>query len=142
MLYDGATTPGGPQTVWARRSTDGGATWSARIALSSAGQFSSFPAVESTGSGDVRAFYMQQDAGPDAWNVYYRASTNGGASWSSAVKISDATSGTANKSASGFREPYGDYGEAAITSAGKFIGVWGEGDSYTGPGGTWINRQL
>jgi hypothetical protein len=142
LLYDGATTAGGPQTVWARRSTDGGATWTARTALSSAGLFSSFPAVESRGSGDVRAFYMQQDAGPDAWNVYYRASTDGGATWSSAVKISDATSGTNYKSAAGFREPYGDYGEAAITSAGAFIGVWGEGDSYTGPGGTWINRQL
>ena len=142
MLYDGATTGGGSQTIWSRRSTDGGATWTARAALSSAGLFSSFPAVESRGSGDVRAFYMQQDAGPDAWNVYYRASTDGGVSWSSAVKISDATSGTPYKSSAGFREPYGDYGEAAITSAGKFIGVWGEGDSYTGPGGTWINRQL
>ena len=58
------------------------------------------------------------------------------------MKISDATSGTAYKTAAGFREPYGDYGEAAITNGGKFIGVWGEGDSYDGPGGVWINRQL
>jgi hypothetical protein len=142
MLYDGATTAGGPQTVWAKRSTDGGATWSARTALSTAGVFSSFPAMESRGAGDVRTFYMQQDGGPDAWNVWYRASTDGGLTWSSAVKISDATSGTAYKSAAGFREPYGDYGEAAITNGGKFIGVWGEGDSYTGPGGAWFNRQL
>lgn len=142
MLYDGATTPGGAQTVWSRRSTDGGATWSARTALSTAGAFSSFPAMESRGAGDVRVFYMQQDAGPDAWNVWYRSSTDGGVSWSSPVKISDATSGTAYKTAAGFREPYGDYGEAAITNGGKFIGVWGEGDSYTGPGGVWLNRQL
>ena len=142
MLYDGATTPGGPQTVWSRRSTDGGATWSARTALSTAGAFSSFPAMESRGAGDVRVFYMQQDAGPDAWNVWYRSSADGGVSWSSPVKISDATSGTAYKTAAGFREPYGDYGEAAITNGGKFIGVWGEGDSYTGPGGVWLNRQL
>jgi hypothetical protein len=142
MLYDGATTAGGPQTIWTRRSTDVGATWGARTALSSVGVFSSFPAVESRGTGDVRAFYMQQDGGPDAWNVWYRASTNGGVSWSSPVKISDATTGTAYKTAAGFREPYGDYGEAAITNGGKFIGVWGEGDSYSGPGGVWINRQL
>ena len=63
MLYDGATTAGGPQTIWARRSSDGGATWSARTALSTAGVFSSFPAMESRGAGDVRAFYMQQDGG-------------------------------------------------------------------------------
>ena len=43
--------------------------------------------------------------------------------------------------AGGFREPYGDYGEAAITNGGKSFGVWGEGDSYTGPGGVWLNRQ-
>lgn len=142
MLYDGATTPGGPQTIWSRRSTDGGASWSTRTALSTAGVFSSFPAMESRGAGDVRAFYLQQDGGPDAWNVWYRASTDGGTTWSGPVKISDATGGTAYKSAAGFREPYGDYGEAAITNGGKFIGVWGEGDSYIGPGGVWINRQL
>jgi hypothetical protein len=142
MLYDGATTAGGPQTVWSRRSTDGGATWSARTALSTSGVFSSFPAMESRGAGDVRIFYMQQDAGPDAWNVWYRSSADGGVSWSSPVKISDATSGTVYKTAAGFREPYGDYGEGAITNGGKFIGVWGEGDSYTGPGGAWINREL
>ena len=142
MLYDGSTTAGGPQAIWARRSTDGGATWTARVALSNLALSSSFPAMESRGAGDVRAFYYQQDAGPDAWNVWYRASTDGGVTWTTAVKISDATSGTAYKTAAGFREPYGDYGEAAITNAGKFIGVWGEGDSYTGPGGAWINRQV
>ena len=142
MLYDGATTAGGPQTIWTRRSSDGGATWSARSALSTAGVSSSFPAMESRGTGDVRVFYMQQDGGPDAWNVWYRASTDGGLSWSSPVNISDATTGTAYKTAAGFCEPYGDYGEAAITNGGKFIGVWGEGDSYSGPGGVWINRQL
>ena len=142
VLYDGATAAGGPQVVWSRRSTDGGATWSARTALSTPALFSSFPAMESKGPGDVRAFYMQQDAGADAWNVWYRSSTNGGVSWSSPVRISDAAGGTAYKTPAGFFEPYGDYGEAAITNAGKFIGVWGEGDSYNGPGGVWINRQL
>jgi hypothetical protein len=37
---------------------------------------------------------------------------------------------------------YGDYGEIAITSGGKAIGIWGEGASYSGPGGCWVNRQL
>ncbi len=140
-LHDGALAAGGPQSVWARTSTDGGATWSARTALSTSGVNSTFPAVESRGSGDVRAYYMQADGGPDAWNVWYRTSTNGGATWSAPVKISDATSGTNYKTAAGFKEPYGDYGELSITSGGKTIAIWGEGDSYTGPGGTWYNRQ-
>ena len=51
------------------------------------------------------------------------------------------TSGAPYKTANGFLEPYGDYGETAITSAGKTIATWGEGNSYTGPGGVWVNRQ-
>jgi hypothetical protein len=77
----------------------------------------------------------------DAWNVYYRATTDGGTNWSAPVLLSDATSGASYKSAAGFLEPYGDYGEIAITSAGKTIAIWGEGSSYAGPGGVWFNRQ-
>ena len=102
------------------------------------------PAVESRGSGDVRAWYYQTSGGGnvDAWNVWYRTSTNGGSSWSAPVNISDAGGGAAYKTAAGFAEVYGDYGEIAITNAGKTIAIWGEGLSYTGPGGCWVNRQL
>jgi hypothetical protein len=55
--------------------------------------------------------------------------------------ISDVTSGAAYKHADGFDEVYGDYGEIAITSEGKTIATWGEGLSWTGPGGVWFNRQ-
>ena len=41
----------------------------------------------------------------------------------------------------GFDEIYGDYGEVAVTNTGKTIVTWGEGFSYTGPGGTWFNIQ-
>jgi len=142
LLYDGATVSHGNETLWSRRSTDGGATWTARQALSTSGEMADFPAVESRGAGDVRAWYMQTNGGNfDAWNVWYRSSTDGGTTWSAPVKISDVTSGATYKTANGFLEPYGDYGEAAITSGGKFIGIWGEGNSYTGPGGVWLNRQ-
>ena len=71
-----------------------------------------FPAVESRGTGDVRAWYMQTNGGNfDAWNVWYRSSTDGGATWAAPVKISDVTSGATYKTANGFLEPYGDYGE-------------------------------
>lgn len=144
LLYDGATTAGGLQTISARRSSNRGATWSSAVTLSTVGEESTAPAVESRGSGDVRAWYYQTSGGgnDDAWNVWYRASTNGGATWSTPVKISDATGGAVYKSASGFAEVYGDYGEIAITNQGKSIAIWGEGISYTGPGGCWFNRQL
>ena len=54
-LYDGAATFGGPQTVVAKRSTNGGATWSAPVTLSAGGENAVTPAVESRGNGDVRA---------------------------------------------------------------------------------------
>jgi hypothetical protein len=143
VLYDGATTDLGPQRIFARRSTDGGRTWSARVALSVSGEDATSPAVESRGTGDVRAWYMQTGNGdaPDAWNVFYRSSNDGGATWSAPVVISDVTAGAAYKHADGFDEVYGDYGEIAITSAGKTIATWGEGLSYAGPGGVWFNRQ-
>jgi BNR repeat protein len=143
VLYDGATSAGGPQTIWARRSTDGGVSWSAAVAMSTAGENATAPAVESRGAGDVRAFYYQTAGGgnDDAWNVWYRTSTNGGQSWSAPVNVSDLGTGAAYKTPNGFLEVYGDYGEIAITSAGRSIAAWGEGLSYTGPGGVWINRE-
>lgn len=142
MVYDGATTPGGKQLAFAKRSTNGGLTWSARTTLSLAGEQSTAPTVESRGAGDVRSWYAQTNGGNhDAWNIWYRSSTDGGVTWTAPVNISDAISGAGYKTAAGFQEFYGDYGEIAITSAGKTIGVWSEGFSYTGPGGTWFNRQ-
>jgi hypothetical protein len=143
FVYDGATTPGGKQLIFARRSTDGGLSWSARTTLSTLGEQATSPAVESRGNGDVRAWYAQTNGGShDAWNVWYRSSADGGLTWSTPVKISDASSGAGYKSAAGFQEIYGDYGEIAITSAGKTIAIWGEGFSWSGPGGAWFNRQL
>ena len=143
-LYDGADAAGGKQTIRTQRSSDGGVTWSAPTTISVGTEESVEPAVESRGTGDVRAWYYQTSGGGnvDAWNVWYRTSTDGGVNWSSAMNISDAGGGAAYKTAAGFQEVYGDYGEIAITNLGKTIAIWGEGASYTGPGGCWFNRQL
>jgi hypothetical protein len=74
--------------------------------------------------------------------VWYRQSTDGGATWSAPVQIDDAPAGaTGYVNARGFDEIYGDYGEMAVTSTGASFAAWGEGYSYTGPGGTWFNLQ-
>jgi hypothetical protein len=144
IAYNGATRPRGPQRTFARRSADDGRTWSARVRLSPRDANAAFPAAVGAGNGDVRVWFMddRRSAGNDGWNVWYRSSSDGGVTWSRALRISDAISGTVYKRRRGFDEPYGDYGEIAITPAGETIAVWGEAVSYFGPGGTWFNRTV
>jgi len=139
IVYSGAAEPKGPRTVYERSSTDGGLTWSARTRLSRPGVNAAFAAAAGTGDDEVRVWFADQRRG--RWNVRYRTSTDLGATWSKAVKITDAISGTAYKNKEGFIEIYGDYGEIAVTSEGKTVTVWGEGPSYFGPGGIWFNRE-
>jgi hypothetical protein len=144
FAYEGPAVTAGPQRIYVRTSADEGRTWSARTALSMRGENATGPRLAATGSGDVRIWYMQtaKRDDPDAWNVWYRSSSDGGASWSSAIKLDDAPAGAAGYiNANGFDEIYGDYGEIAITNTGKTVAVWGEGFSWTGPGGVWVNRQ-
>ena len=101
------------------------------------------PAVESTGRGDVRAWYAEtvrrnalerlEHLVPVVVGrrpVVERAGEALGCEHGGRIQV-------------GGRIPeiYGDYGEMAITSAGRTIAVWGEGFSWTGPGGAWFNRQ-
>ena len=143
FLYDAATTFAGKQSIYATRSTNRGSSWSTPVVISTAGEESTAPMIESRGSGDVRIAWAQTTGGGnvDAWNTWYRRSNDGGAAWSTPVRISDATTGAPYKTAAGYAEVYGDYGEMAITSNGKAIATWGEGISYTGPGGVWVNRE-
>ena len=141
LVSNGALRSGGDQRVFVRRSPDAGRTWSRRRGVSPADSVGAFPAVAGTGHGDFRLWFMDDRNGADSWNVWYRRSTDGGRSWGRPHRISDAISGTAYKSSAGFREPYGDYGDVAILSSGAAIAVWGEGDSFAGPGGSWYNRE-
>jgi hypothetical protein len=146
LAYEGPYVSGGPQRVYVSTSSDAGRTWSAGTALSASGENALQPRLASAGGGDVRMWYMQTAGGDnaDAWNVWYRSSTNGGRVWSSPVKLDDASPGGGNPAyinADGFAEIYGDYGEIAVTNTGKTFATWGEGFSYTGPGGTWFNLQ-
>ena len=139
IVYNGASEPFGPQRVYVRSSTDGGRTWSARVALSRTGEIAAFPAAMGKGNGKIRVFFADRRTG--RWNIWYRRSQDLGQTWSAATRISDATSGSTYKDARGFREFYGDYGEIVITSGGRTIATWGEGRSYNGPGGVWFNRE-
>jgi BNR repeat-like domain len=141
IVYNGANRRNGKQGVFARSSTDGGLSWSARTRLSPRGAIAAFPAAVGGDDGDFRIWYMDDRRGAhDRWNVWFRSSEDAGESWSPSVRISDATAGTAYIKGNGFLEPYGDYGELAIVGDGATFAAWGEGMSYFGPGGTWFNR--
>ncbi len=143
FAYEGARSAGGPQRVFVRTSPDQGRTWSRRIALSTPGEVATGPRIDFAGRRQARIWYLQTSRGgdPNAWNVWFRRSNDGGRTWGRPVKLSDATSGPGYVGAHGFQEIYGDYGEIAVTNRHKTIAAWGEGFSYIGPGGTWFALQ-
>ncbi len=56
------------------------------------------------------------------------------------MRLSDLGAGAPYKTASGYAFPYGDYFEIAVDALGVNHVAWGEGISYTGPGGTWFTK--
>ena len=126
ILYNGASRRNGNQRVYARRSPDGGLSWSARKRISPKHADAAFPAAIGGDAGDFQVWYMDDRGGSnDRWNVWFRRSTNGGRDWSRSLRISDASRGTAYIRPDGFLQPYGDYGELAIIQDDQTFAVWG-----------------
>src|SRR3954453_12835880 len=99
--------------IWFSRSTDGGATWSAAVKLNNQSglndQFNPFLAVDET-NGTIGAIYYDTVADPNRLkvDVYYQLSTDGGATWQAAVKVTTAmTDETVTGADSG--NQFGDY---------------------------------
>ncbi|HEV8699620.1 MAG TPA: sialidase family protein [Candidatus Limnocylindrales bacterium] len=154
VLWNATATTGAPTRMFFARSTDGAITWSRAqdVSRAPAGSNNVFPALVSGGSGDVRIAWTDDrngfDAGgddPDArWNTYYRRSSDGGTTWSAEAQLSAFVTGFSYKfdtPADGYLEPYGDYLELDISAAGRTVAVWGEGNSYVGPGNIWYARE-
>lgn len=139
---------GGPERIYFSSSTTGGATWSARsnISAAAAGVEHGFPAIVAGVPGDVRVAWMDtrsSEAGhPERtlWNTFYRASTNGGATWSSELQLSGPVRNYDYILPTGFLFPFGDYFGLAIDSEGNTHAVWGEGQDYKSPGSIWYTR--
>jgi hypothetical protein len=140
VLYTGATTEGANSHVWARRSHDGGISWGAPVEIGQGpGVNSAFPAIAGTGTGLFKAIYMDDRTGH--WNVWYRSSSDGGATWSADVRLSDARTGPPYVFGDGFGNPYGDYQAIDLDASGQAIVAFGEAPSWNGPGGIWVNSQ-
>jgi hypothetical protein len=144
-LWNAGSAPKGPERIYFSKSTDSGNTWSAKADVSNApqGTHHNFPAISATGNGDIRISWMDARAangGMDRWNVYFRSSTNGGASWSNEVDLSTFVSGFSYIFNDGFRFPFGDYYEMDIDEQGTNHLVFGEALNYDTPGSIWYSK--
>jgi len=84
----------GDQDVYVARSTDGGATWGTAtgVAQEGSGAWQSDPDIAVNAAGALHAVWT--DYRGETSEVYYARSTDGGATWSTEVRINDVTSNT------------------------------------------------
>jgi len=145
LLWNGTAgdTDFAPERIFFARSTDHGATYSARrqVSTAPAGTEHSFPALAvGPTAGDLRLAWMDTRSG--AWQVYYRDSLDGGAHLSSTIRISGFVGGYPYLTQDGFALPYGDYMSLSVDNEGRTQAAFGEGPSYAGPGNIWVAHQL
>ena len=143
VLWNSGTVDGGPERIYFSTSSDQGSTWSPKVDVSLAplGVDHGFPSVAAGAAGDIRIAWMDQ-RNQSHWNVYYRTSNNGGASWSGETVLSTYVSGYSYIFADGFRFPFGDYFDMDIDNQSHTQVAWGEGYDYLTPGNVWYTRQL
>jgi hypothetical protein len=98
-----------------------------------------FPAITAGAAGDVRIAWMDTRRNP-LWNVFYRTSSNGGASWSGETQLSGPARGYDYILPNGFRFPFGDYFSIAIDDLENTHVVWGAGRNYKSPGSIWYTH--
>jgi hypothetical protein len=147
-LWNAGSENEGPERIYFSASTTGGASWSARSNVSTAGARveHAFPAIVAGAAGDVRIAWMDsresdgERVNHPLWNTYYRSSTNGGATWSAETQLSSPVRGYDYILPNGFRFPFGDFFSLAIDGEGATHAVWGQGRNYKSPGTIWYSR--
>jgi Neuraminidase (sialidase) len=129
-----------PERIFFAKSTNHGASYSARqdVSLATQGIEHSFPAITTGSGGDVRIAWMDMRTG--RWNLFYRASIDGGSTWSEETQVSGYIPGYAYLTPTGFGLPYGDYFEMSVDNRGGTQIAWGEAGSYAGPGNIWTSH--
>jgi len=82
VWYD--TTPGNPE-IYYKKSTDGGATWTANRRLTWTSAYSRYPAIAVASSGHLHLVWEDQSSGHS--DMYYKKSTDGGTTWTASRRI-------------------------------------------------------
>ena len=112
--------------IWFTRSTDGGATWSAKKMINNQGgrndQLNPWLTVDET-TGRLAVMYYSTVGGPRTkTNVWYQSSCDQGATWSAPFKVTSQPTDETAASADGSNQ-YGDY-NGLSGHAGTFFPVW------------------
>jgi hypothetical protein len=81
------------------------------------------------------------DTRTSVWNVFYRTSTNGGASFSDELHLSGFVPGYPYLTSEGFQFPYGDYFQMAVDCCGATHAAFGESSAYKAPGNIWLANE-
>jgi hypothetical protein len=116
VAYTFSTVANGPKSLYTVTSGDG-LTWTTPHLVNSQGD-SNFPQIASgPAPGDFRLAWQDNRTG--AFNTWYTTSSDGAASWTGQVKLSNRTSGAPYKSPAGYTFPDGDYFGIAVSSAGS-----------------------
>jgi BNR repeat-like domain len=145
-VWNSGSVIGGPQRIYFSSSTNAGENWSTKVDVSNApvGVEHCFPAITAGTAGDVRIAWMDTRAvdpqGHPLWNTFYRASTNGGATWSTESQLSGPVRGYDYILPNGFLFPFGNLFSIGIDNLGVTHVVWGEGRNYRSPGSIWYTR--
>lgn len=143
IAYNANSTPAAPQQLYVRTSPDG-VNWSSRqqLSVNDSAVYNLFPAVAAgPQAGDFRLVWQDdRQLSQTGWNTWFRRTTNAGTSWGPHRLLSDRSNGAPYKTENGYLFPYGDYLGIVVDSAGTNHIIWGAGNSYTGPGGSWYTR--
>jgi hypothetical protein len=145
-VWNSGSAIGGPQRIYFSSSTNAGENWSTKVDVSNAsvGVEHCFPAITAGTAGDVRIAWMDtrevDPQGHPLWNTFYRASTNGGATWSTESQLSGPVRGYDYILPNGFLFPFGNLFSIGIDNLGVTHVVWGEGRNYRSPGSIWYTR--
>ncbi|HUO24903.1 MAG TPA: hypothetical protein VMU61_04500 [Candidatus Aquilonibacter sp.] len=145
-LWNAGSSTGAAERIYFASSSNAGENWTAKTDVSSAKPAVEhcFPAITAGSAGDVRIAWMdtrRKDAQDHPlWNTFYRASTNGGATWSPESQLSDPVRGYDYIQPNGFLFPFGNFFSIAIDNQGTTHAVWGEGRNYKSPGSIWYTH--
>ena len=92
VVWDGlpSETPGEPLEVYYARSTDGGVTWDSVTRLTNAPEdYAWQPAVAAAGAGVHIAWYDGRNGPANPAEIYYKRSTDAGATWNDDERLTD-----------------------------------------------------